>query len=488
MAAQMYELAVDGRADNCPATDIVHAIKLACASRLDTNWRTVDEGGWYFPGSLLQSACDPSSFPDASVQQAFGHDLVILCSCSFDKTSSHACAVLMGQPTAVRGVLSAMEQLTTFDRFLRDNFDQVKKDRESFTRQVNCLCEELAQAREGAAQSANRHAEKTAQLDHQLAEARSHLAQKTSSCEEKERQLAVLEGHLAQKTSSCEEKERQLAVLEGLMPHSLELADFLNDIQHLPCSGDLAIVPVRAIRFTHHTVNSDFAFGDSGHDQHSILSLFMDLFTGQAESENFREELHVCKHVGPDGHVGLYSRNNRRLIALLMYQSIRRDSLVRVPCRIHSPDDRSPSPLGHGKTLAAWFRDGYDPADSIQGCNGLGLSIWPRSQRARHRGYPLFRPATTTRRALQRLAERERSDTESPELREETLRALDIVNGALQVRRDEQDGDDETLTLDSQVRPRRNRGTAKGRAWGRSSAWNYWHNRTGDRAGDRAAG
>ena len=38
------------------------------------------------------------------------------------------------------------------------------------------------------------------------------------------------------------------------------------------------------------------------------------------------------KHRGPDGKYGLYSRNNRRLLALLMFQAVRRDIVVLVPC------------------------------------------------------------------------------------------------------------------------------------------------------------
>merc|ERR1712137_1449920 len=95
------------------------------------------------------------------------------------------------------------------------------------------------------------------------------------------------------------------------------------------------LVPVQALRFTHHTINSEFAFGED-HDnrQESIFKLFLNYFWGRLHPEDLEEPLYVFKHIGPDGQYGLYSRNNRRLTALLMLEALRRDSLLRVPCKI----------------------------------------------------------------------------------------------------------------------------------------------------------
>ena len=72
-------------------------------------------------------------------------------------------------------------------------------------------------------------------------------------------------------------------------------------------------------------------------------------------------ELDVFLHTGAKGVRGLYSRNNRRAIALQCFQAVRRDHAVYVPCRVYLDDDLRPSPVGN-KSLEQWFRDGYDPS------------------------------------------------------------------------------------------------------------------------------
>ena len=71
--------------------------------------------------------------------------------------------------------------------------------------------------------------------------------------------------------------------------------------------------------------------------------------------------------------VNATARNNRRLIALLMLQEVRRDSLVWVHCRKYAHDDVRPAPVDRRKSMARWFRDGY--GTEVSDCNGLGLSI-----------------------------------------------------------------------------------------------------------------
>ena len=71
-------------------------------------------------------------------------------------------------------------------------------------------------------------------------------------------------------------------------------------------------------------------------------------------------------------------RGNRRLMACLMFQAVRRDVLVRVRCRVCRDDDPRPAPTERRRSLAAWFREGYDGLNARPGCNGLGLSVFPR--------------------------------------------------------------------------------------------------------------
>ena len=60
--------------------------------------------------------------------------------------------------------------------------------------------------------------------------------------------------------------------------------------------------------------------------------------------EEMLDELYVFLHKGPDGQVGLSSRNNRRVMALLMLQALQRDSVVYVRCRILRGDDPREAP------------------------------------------------------------------------------------------------------------------------------------------------
>jgi hypothetical protein len=183
-------------------------------------------------------------------------------------------------------------------------------------------------------------------------------------------------------------------------PYLAEVLDFIEqDLCRLQATSSPVMVPLAALRFTHHTINSNLAFGDDHeHSQESLFKLFHLLFEGSLELSDV-EPLHVFLHYGPDKKVGLYSRNNRRLMAMLMLQGVRRDASMRVPCYIHSDEDTSPAPVD-GQTMAQWFKRGYDgPGMRSPNNNGLGLSIWPRAKQSRtsksrapakHRGYPIF--------------------------------------------------------------------------------------------------
>ena len=111
-------------------------------------------------------------------------------------------------------------------------------------------------------------------------------------------------------------------------------------------------VPVAALRFTHHSVNADLAFGEShGNRQNSILKMIDGLFQDHLQPEDMC--LNVFLHTGPDGIKGLFSRDNRCLFALLCYQAVRRDIAIRAPCRIYLDNDRRPSPM-ENLSLIRW--------------------------------------------------------------------------------------------------------------------------------------
>mmetsp|Transcript_22082 Transcript_22082/g.40576 ORF Transcript_22082/g.40576 Transcript_22082/m.40576 type:complete len:872 (+) Transcript_22082:51-2666(+) len=239
------------------------------------------------------------------------------------------------------------------------------------------------------------------------------------------------------------------------------LAGVYEHLQHSVSMS--AEVPVHSLRFTHQTVNSDFAFGeDHENSQESIFRLFHMLFTGQLQITELGEPLHVFLHRGPDHRWGLYSRNNRRLLALCLLQSLRRDEEVWVPCIIHRDDSTEPSPQ-RGLTLQQWFEKGYD--------GGAGLRIDARSTRANHRGYPIFDPAKTTLRVLGSVLQHSRSASGTERMH------LQHLLDRLHPRADDED----TLTISSgrstaQVRAhshspdRRGRWHSKGRGKGKHSA------------------
>ena len=93
-----------------------------------------------------------------------------------------------------------------------------------------------------------------------------------------------------------------------------------------------------------HSVNADLAFGDShGNRQNSILKMIDGLFQDHLQLEDMC--LNVFLHTGPGGIKGLFSRDNRRLFALLCYQAAQRNIAIWVPCRIYLDNDRRPSPV-----------------------------------------------------------------------------------------------------------------------------------------------
>ncbi|OLP95908.1 hypothetical protein AK812_SmicGene21905 [Symbiodinium microadriaticum] len=250
---------------------------------------------------------------------------------------------------------------------------------------------------------------------------------------ELKRRVLQLEERLRTSEAELQRQTDNVRAMSWLFPAFPEVAEFGRSIPAVEPSDEARPLPVLALRFTHKAVNAHFAFGEEHENrQESIFKLFLGLFMGHLKPEEL-EPLYVFKHQGPDGTMGLYSRNNRRLVALLMFQAVRRDQLVRVPCRVlDSSDQRWEAP--GGRRFDQWFHEGYD--------GGTGLSIHPRPGRlreAQHRGYPLFNPARTAIQALHRASSRA-NDKLAGDLAQMLLRHVHTRTGH---------GDEETLTFAS---------------------------------------
>ena len=124
-----------------------------------------------------------------------------------------------------------------------------------------------------------------------------------------------------------------LSHLSEVLPTAPQLSAFLaSEISKME-PGAEATVPVQVLRWTHDTLNAQLAFGtDHEHADESIFKLFEQLFRGRLTPLDITTEdpLPVFLHRGPDNHLGLYSRRNRRLAAFLMYQALRREELLMV--------------------------------------------------------------------------------------------------------------------------------------------------------------
>ncbi len=95
---------------------------------------------------------------------------------------------------------------------------------------------------------------------------------------------------------------------------------------------------------------------------------------------------------GPDNVYGLYSRDNRRLVALMAFQATRRDVLIQVRCIVRDCNDSY-----YGRR----WRDAYSGA--------AGLSISPRDgirAQAQHGAVDLYSSGPRAMCALRRLRDR----------------------------------------------------------------------------------
>ena len=76
----------------------------------------------------------------------------------------------------------------------------------------------------------------------------------------------------AQHESHNARLQMMLGSMEQLMPPLPELLKFVCNVPLLSPTNEPILVPVAVLRFTHHTVNGDFAFGeDHENRQESIF-------------------------------------------------------------------------------------------------------------------------------------------------------------------------------------------------------------------------
>eukprot|EP00747_Dinoflagellata_sp_TGD_P151320 gnl/TRDRNA2_/TRDRNA2_177203_c1_seq3.p1 gnl/TRDRNA2_/TRDRNA2_177203_c1~~gnl/TRDRNA2_/TRDRNA2_177203_c1_seq3.p1 ORF type:complete len:341 (+),score=24.16 gnl/TRDRNA2_/TRDRNA2_177203_c1_seq3:51-1025(+) len=166
-----------------------------------------------------------------------------------------------------------------------------------------------------------------------------------------------------------------------------ELVEFVHTIPDITPTDDPILLPVSAIRLTHHTVNEAFACGDDHNEsQESMFKLFLNLLWGRVLPDEL-DPLHVFLHRAPDGKIGLYSPDNRRLLALRMFQGVQQGKLLRVPCKVFRDDHQRPAPADRER-FAQWFRECYGAPGSRGVYGGFGFSILPRAHDITHRYYP----------------------------------------------------------------------------------------------------
>ena len=138
----------------------------------------------------------------------------------------------------------------------------------------------------------------------------------------KDQRIEGLENRLQWQEHRVSEQARRIAELEmpqSLLPQLTSLASSLQGIDTLEV-GQRIKFPVWGLRWTQTSVSRKWQFKNGS----SIFKLVMDLHRNRVTPEGLteREPLRVYAHQGPDGW-GLYSHDNRRLVALLMYQACR---------------------------------------------------------------------------------------------------------------------------------------------------------------------
>eukprot|EP00435_Cladocopium_sp_Y103_P045811 s253_g13.t1 len=335
-----------------------------------------------------------------------------------------------------------VDALTSRVTFYKGRVDELtsqlavfKAENGTLQKKVNELTSQLAQAEKGTLQ--RKVNELISQLDAFKAEKRtrqsdvdgltSQLAVFKLEKETLQREVNELTSQLAvfkADNGTLQRKVDELAKLEPfsqVLPSCRELAGFLGDTLPILGPGMQVTVPIQALRWTHDGINAQLAFGDDHeHAEESIFKLFEQLFRERVTPLELTETdpLPVFLHRGPDQHLGLYSRRNRRLTTLLMYQALRREELVKVHVLVRSPDD------------PRWKKDWQKSYDGSTG----------RRARARHCGVPLFEGNMHT---FKDTLDRARARPHSQKVQE----ALDLLASQMKQRPSSRAKDEESVTF-----------------------------------------
>ena len=93
--------------------------------------------------------------------------------------------------------------------------------------------------------------------------------------------------------ATCQEEKHLIDVFNAvklLIPWISKLGAFVAEIHTQDPQDEPVLVPVAALRFTHHTTNADFAFGDDHENrQESIFKLFLNYFWNRLKPEDMEE-------------------------------------------------------------------------------------------------------------------------------------------------------------------------------------------------------
>lgn len=276
--------------------------------------------------------------------------------------------------------------------------------------------------------------ERGAQLD----ACKTEISVLQSKVDELSAQLADVEQHA---------QRGKFEAVSQVLPSCDGLAHFVSVTLPNLTTGTEATVPILALRWTHKGINAQLAFGENHENsQEFIFKLFEQLFRQRLTPLELTEEnpLEVFLNRGPDQHLGLYSACNRRLTALLMYQILRRDELVKVHVLVCSPDDP--------RMKSKWQRC-YDGV--------AGLSIQPHEGKrasARHLGLPLFEGnVAVVTDALERARKRPHSQRVQDN--------LDFVVCRLRHRPSNRKKDDDSVTFVNSTVGSRKRGRENDERW-----------------------
>lgn len=129
--------------------------------------------------------------------------------------------------------------------------------------------------------------------------------------------------------------------------------------------GQTLRVPVICLRWTHKDINAGMMFGFGGQPDESIFKMLDELQHRIKTSDDIREPLDIVQYDDK-----LWCMSNRRLTALLAFQSWHRDELVFARCRVRASD-------------SAKFLESLTTLN-----DGLGVEI--RTGESQHMGQPLF--------------------------------------------------------------------------------------------------